>query len=68
MNFMDPIAQKEARLRYGDGEYTVMKTGDFVRCGVTGVIIMLDDLKYWSVDKQIAYTTAAIAFADLPQL
>jgi hypothetical protein len=67
MNYMDPIAQKEARLRYGDGEYTVMKTGDFVRCGVTGVIIMLDDLKHWNVEKQIAYKSAEVAFADMPQ-
>jgi hypothetical protein len=67
MNYMDPIAQKEARLRYGDGEYTVMKTGDFVRCGVTGVIIMLDDLKHWNVEKQIAYKSAEAAFADMPQ-
>ncbi len=67
MNYFDPLAHKEARLRFGDGEYTVMKTGDYVRCGVSGAIIPLDDLKYWNVDKQIAYKSAEIAFADLPQ-
>jgi hypothetical protein len=67
MNFIDPIAQKEARLRYGDGEYTVMKTGDYVRCGITGAIIPLDEVRYWNIDKQIAYKSPEIAFADLAQ-
>jgi hypothetical protein len=67
MNFIDPTSHKEARLRYGDGEYTVMKTGDYVRCGVTGAIIPLDELRHWNIDKQIAYKSADVAFADMAQ-
>jgi hypothetical protein len=67
MNFIDPIAHKEARLKYNDGEYTVMKTGDYVRCGITGAIIPLDEVRYWNIDKQIAYKSAEIAFADMAQ-
>jgi hypothetical protein len=67
MNFIDPIAHKEARLRYGDGEYTVMKTGDYVRCGVTGAIIPLDEVRHWNIDKQIAYKSPEVAFADMAQ-
>lgn len=58
-------ARREARLRYLDADYAVLEDGDFVRCAVTGDPIPLDDLKYWNVDKQIAYRSAAEAFADL---
>jgi hypothetical protein len=66
MNILDPIlpAQREAKIRYGDGEYQVIRTGEFVRCGVTGDPIRLDNLKYWNVQKQIAYKSASVAFDD----
>lgn len=53
---------KEARLRYDDGEYHVIVPGDFVRCAVTGKRIPLSDLRYWSVEQQEAYASAAISF------
>jgi hypothetical protein len=49
----------EARLRYLDAEYQVITPGDFVRCAVTGDVIALADLKYWSVERQEAYKDAA---------
>ena len=49
----------EARLRYLDGDFQVVMPGAFVRCAVTGVEIPLDDLKYWSVERQEAYADAA---------
>ena len=49
----------EARVRYLDGEYQVLGAGDFVRCAVTGEVIALSDLKYWSVERQEAYIDAA---------
>ncbi|MGI9511433.1 MAG: DUF2093 domain-containing protein, partial [Anderseniella sp.] len=33
----------------------------FVRCAVTNQAIRLDDLRYWSVDRQEAYASADIA-------
>ena len=51
----------EARVRYLDGEYQVMGTGDFVRCAVTGDIIALAELRYWCVERQEAYATPAAA-------
>lgn len=51
----------EARIRYLDGEYQVLGTGDFVRCAVTGDVIALADLRYWSVERQEAYATPAAA-------
>ncbi len=32
-----------------------MRPGAFVRCAVTGTPIPLEELKYWSVDRQEAY-------------
>lgn len=49
----------EAKIRYLDGEYQVLGAGDFVRCAVTGEVITLSDLKYWSVERQEAYVDAA---------
>ncbi len=67
MNFIDQIksGQGEAQLRYLDGEYQIMKTGVFVRCGVTGDPIPINSLRYWNVDKQIAYASAKVAFHDI---
>ena len=56
---------REARLRYLDADFVVLEDGEYVRCGVTGDPIPLDDLKYWNVDRQIAYRSATEAFADL---
>ncbi len=53
---------KEARLRYDDGEYHVLVPGDFVRCAVTGKRIPLSELRYWSVEHQEPYASAAISF------
>ncbi|NNE42156.1 MAG: DUF2093 domain-containing protein [Marinicaulis sp.] len=51
-------AAGEAVLQYGDGEYSVIKPGDFVTCAVTGKKIPIEKLKYWNVDKQEAYVDA----------
>ena len=37
----------------------VLTPGDFVRCAVTGRTILLDELRYWSVELQEAYIDAA---------
>ena len=51
----------EARLRYLDGDFQVVVPGSFVRCVVTGNEIALDEVKYWSVNRQEVYTDAAAA-------
>lgn len=53
--FEKPAA--EAQVQYGDGEYRVLRPGLYVRCGVTGEAIPLDELRYWSVDLQEAYVS-----------
>jgi hypothetical protein len=66
MNFLDPLLpnQREAKLKYLDGEYQIIKTGDFVRCGITNEVIRIDGLRYWNVQRQIAYKSAEVAFDD----
>ena len=60
MNRIDKLfgLTSEARVRYGDGDFTVLSAGDFVRCAVTGEPIALPNLRYWSVELQEAYSTA----------
>ena len=53
--------RNEAKLRYLDGEFEVLSPGEYVRCAVTGQPISLPDLRYWSVDAQEAYASAAVS-------
>jgi len=46
-----------AEVKYLDGDFRVVKPGAFVRCAVTGVPIPLEELKYWSVERQEAYAS-----------
>jgi hypothetical protein len=47
----------EAEIRYLDGDFRVIRPGAFVRCAITGVGIPLEELRYWSVERQEAYAT-----------
>lgn len=64
MNIFDKgFAPAEATLRYRDGDYDVLKAGTFVRCAISGRPIPLDELFYWSVDRQEPYADAVTAQA-----
>ncbi|WP_207747596.1 DUF2093 domain-containing protein [Pelagibacterium limicola] len=64
MNILDSgFSPSEAQVRYLDAEYVVVKPGTFVRCAITGKPIPVEELTYWSVDRQEAYADAAAAFA-----
>lgn len=52
---------REAKVRFEQGDFTVLTPGSFVRCAVTGEPIPIDDLKYWNVERQEAYASADIA-------
>jgi hypothetical protein len=54
-----PIDAGEAKIEYVDGDYRILRPGAFVRCAVTGQPIPLDELRYWSVDRQEAYSSTA---------
>jgi hypothetical protein len=52
---------REARLHYLAGTFRVLTAGDYVSCAATGRPIPLDQLRYWSVERQEAYATAEAA-------
>ncbi len=52
---------QEAKIRYLDGEFQVLKNGSFVRCAVTGEPIRVEDLRYWSVAYQEPYLNAEVS-------
>ena len=51
-----PSMAGEAEVKYLDGDFRVIRPGAFVRCAVTGTPIPLEELKYWSVELQEAYS------------
>jgi hypothetical protein len=57
LNRFDPRSPTEAEVKYLDGDFRVLRPGAFVRCAVTGVPIPLEELKYWSVERQEAYAS-----------
>lgn len=61
-------ATGQAALHYGDGEFAVLKPGRFVTCAVSGRIIPLESLRYWSAVHQEAYAGPAEAFQRMAQV
>ena len=59
MNRLDrrPTAANEALLEYLDGDFKVLRPGAFVRCAVTDQPIPIEELRYWNVDLQEAYSS-----------
>ena len=49
--------ESAATLVYGPNGFRVVKPGRFVTCAVTGEAIPLQELRYWSVERQEAYST-----------
>jgi hypothetical protein len=50
-----------AQLIYGPNGFRVMRPGDYVVCAVSGVPIPLEELRYWSAERQEAYASAELA-------
>jgi hypothetical protein len=56
-----PADAGEAKVEFLDGDFRIVRPGAYVRCAVTGEPIPLEELRYWSVDRQEAYATPAAA-------
>ncbi len=54
-----PIDPGEAKIEFLDGDFRIVRPGAYVRCAVTGQPIPIDELRYWSVDRQEAYASPA---------
>ena len=52
-----PVDTGEAKIEFLDGDFRILRPGAYVRCAVTGEPIPLDELRYWSVDRQEAYAS-----------
>ncbi len=61
-------AETEARIDYLDADFRILSPGSFVRCAVTGEPIPLDELRYWSVDRQEAYSSPEAVMKRLTEL
>ncbi|MCR9138092.1 MAG: DUF2093 domain-containing protein [Alphaproteobacteria bacterium] len=55
MNRFEGHGSGEAKIRYLDADFQVIAPGSHVRCAITGDIIPIDELKYWSVARQEPY-------------
>ena len=66
MNYLDPNLpkQREAKLKYLNSDFQVLREGDYVRCGVSGDPIRLENLKYWDVERQMAFRSAEVSFGE----
>jgi hypothetical protein len=53
--------RSEAKLHYGPSGFRVLRHGQHVFCAVSGEAIPLDELRYWSVERQEPYASAEIA-------
>jgi hypothetical protein len=52
---------REARLHYMANGFRILTHGDFVPCAVTGQAISLEQLRYWSVERQEPYASPEIS-------
>ena len=50
-----------AQLMYGPNGFRVMRPGDHVVCAASGMPIPLEELRYWSAERQEAYASAELA-------
>lgn len=50
-----------ATLLYGPNGFRVIRPGHYVLCAVTGEPIALEELRYWSAERQEPYASAEIA-------
>ncbi|MFC0589872.1 DUF2093 domain-containing protein [Novosphingobium aquiterrae] len=54
-------SDRAATLYYQPSSFRVINPGSYVLCAVTSEVIPLEALRYWSVERQEAYASAAIA-------
>ncbi|MEP3435642.1 MAG: DUF2093 domain-containing protein [Hoeflea sp.] len=55
MNRFEGPGARPAKIRYLDGDFQILTPGSHVVCAVTGELIPIEELKYWSVARQEPY-------------
>ena len=61
---LPPAPRTEAVLKYLPADLEILREGDFVRCGVTGDPIQVENLRYWDVERQVPFKSALVAFEE----
>ncbi len=56
---MNRFFSGEAKVHYGAADFTILNPGGYVLCAVTGDRIEIDQLRYWSHERQEAYRDAS---------
>jgi hypothetical protein len=54
-------SDKAAKLYYAASSFRVLRPGQHVYCAVSGEVIPLEELRYWSAEYQEAYASPEIA-------
>lgn len=54
-------ADRPATVRFEPNGFRMMSPGNHVVCAVTAAAIPLDELRYWSVERQEAYASPEVA-------
>ena len=49
---------RPAKIHYMAGTFRILSSGDHVVCAVTRQPIPIEELRYWSVERQEAYVSA----------
>lgn len=62
MNRFEGSGDRQAKIRYLDGDFQILLPGSHVICAITGAAIPVDELRYWSVARQEAYADAGASF------
>lgn len=70
MNRIDrrPPLSGPAEIDYLDGDFKIRKPGGYVVCAATGVQIPVEELRYWSVDRQEPYAGPEAKMIRMRQL
>ncbi|WP_341760253.1 DUF2093 domain-containing protein [Candidatus Endowatersipora endosymbiont of Watersipora subatra] len=56
----------EAQIQYLESDFRVLVPGSYVICAISGELIPLNELRYWSFERQEAYIDAHASMkADL---
>ena len=63
MNRFEGPGSRPAKIRYLDGDFQILMPGSHVVCAVTGEIIPIEELKYWSVARQEPYVDVKASVA-----
>ena len=50
--------KKKAKVIYKQNYFEIIEEGDYVLCAITGRDIPIQNLNYWNVDLQEAYSSA----------